>query len=39
MPHGIEVTILTDCAKSEDIFVPQIPMVPADTPFEFKRLQ
>jgi ATP-dependent DNA helicase PIF1 len=39
MPHVIEATILTGCAKSEDVFISRIPMVPTDMPFEFKRLQ
>ena len=39
MPHVIEATILTGCSKGEDVFIPQIPMVPNDMPFEFKRLQ
>jgi len=39
MPHVIEATILTECAKDEDVFIPRISMVPTDMPFEFKRLQ
>jgi ATP-dependent DNA helicase PIF1 len=39
MLHVIEATILTGCAKGEDVFIPRIPMVPTDMPFEFKRLQ
>ena len=39
MPHVIEATILTGCAKGDDVFIPRIPMVPTDMPFEFKRLQ
>ena len=39
MPHVIEVTILTGCAKGEDLFLPRIPMIPSDMPFEFRRLQ
>ena len=39
MPHVIEATILTGCAKGEDVFIPQIPMIPNDMPFELKRLQ
>lgn len=35
----IEATILTGCAKGEDVFIPRIPLIPSDTPFEFKRLQ
>ena len=39
MPHVIEATILTGCSKGEDVFLPRIPMIPSDMPFEFKRLQ
>jgi hypothetical protein len=39
MPHVIEATILTGCSKGEDVFIPPIPMIPSDMPFEFKRLQ
>jgi ATP-dependent DNA helicase PIF1 len=39
MPQVIETTILTGCAHGEDVFLPQIPMIPTDMPFEFKRLQ
>jgi ATP-dependent DNA helicase PIF1 len=39
MPHVIEATILTGCAKEEDVFIPRIPIIPTDMPFEFKRLQ
>ncbi len=39
MPHVIKATIVTGCAKSEDVFISRIPMVPTDMPFEFKRLQ
>ncbi len=38
MPHVIESTILTDC-KAENAFIPRIPIIPTDMPFEFKRLQ
>ena len=39
MPHVIEATILTGCAKGEDVFLPRIPMISTDMPFEFRRLQ
>ena len=39
MPHVIEATILAGCAKGDDVFIPRIPMIPTDMPFEFKRLQ
>ncbi|XP_075197596.1 ATP-dependent DNA helicase PIF6-like [Anomaloglossus baeobatrachus] len=38
-PHVIEATILTGCAKGEDVFIPTIPLIPSDFPFDFKRLQ
>ena len=39
MPHVIEATIMTGCAKGEDVFIPRIPLLPSDMIFEFKRLQ
>lgn len=39
MPHVIEATILTGCAKGEDVFIPRIPLITTDLPFEFKRVQ
>ena len=38
-PHIIEATILTGFAKGEDVFIPRIPLIPTDMPFNFKRLQ
>ncbi|XP_026822481.1 uncharacterized protein LOC113560665 [Rhopalosiphum maidis] len=35
----IEATILTGYAKGETVFVPRIPLIPNDLPYEFKRLQ
>ncbi|KAL4083880.1 hypothetical protein QTP88_029196 [Uroleucon formosanum] len=35
----VEATILTGCAKGETVFIPRIPLIPNDHPFEFKRLQ
>lgn len=35
----IEATILTGCAQGESVFVPRIPLIPNDLPFDFKRLQ
>ena len=37
--HVIEATILTGCSQGEDVFIPRIPLIPSDLPFEFKRLQ
>ena len=39
MPHIIEATILTGCGKGTDVFIPRIPLIPSDVPFQFKRLQ
>jgi ATP-dependent DNA helicase PIF1 len=38
MSHVIEATILSQTGE-EDVFIPKIPMIPTDMPFEFKRLQ
>ena len=38
-PKSIKATILTECGKGEDVFIPRIPITPNDLPFEFKRLQ
>lgn len=35
----IEAKILTGSARGETVFVPRIPLIPNDLPFEFKRLQ
>lgn len=35
----IEATIITGCAMGEVVFIPRIPLMPTDLPFEFKRLQ
>lgn len=39
MPNVIEATIITGKSKGENVFIPRIPMIPTDLPFEFKRLQ
>ena len=39
MPHIIEAAIVTGCAKDEEVFIPRIPIISTDLPFEFKRLQ
>lgn len=39
MSNVIEVTILNDKSKGEDVRIPWIPIIPNDTPFDFKRLQ
>ena len=38
-PHVIEATIITGCDKNKDVFIPRIPLITTDMPFEFKRLQ
>lgn len=38
-PNVIEATILTGCSAGEDVFIPRIPLIPTDVPFEFKRVQ
>ena len=35
----VEATILTGPFKGEDVLIPQIPMIPTDTLFQFKKLQ
>lgn len=35
----IECTILTGCGNGETVFIPRIPMIPSELPFQFKRLQ
>ncbi|XP_043474367.1 ATP-dependent DNA helicase pif1-like [Leptopilina heterotoma] len=35
----IETDILTGCAAGESVFIPRIPLIPSNYPFEFKRLQ
>jgi ATP-dependent DNA helicase PIF1 len=36
--HLIETTILTGCAKGKDVFIPRIPLIPTDMPFDFKSI-
>ena len=38
-PHVIEATIVTGAGRNESVFVPRIPIIPSDLPFEFKRIQ
>ncbi|XP_008181052.1 uncharacterized protein LOC103308787 [Acyrthosiphon pisum] len=35
----IEATIFTGCGMRETVFLPRIPLIPADYHFQFKRLQ
>lgn len=35
----IEASVFTGCARGESVFIPRIPLIPSDYPFEFKRLQ
>lgn len=35
----IEATIITGAGSGETVYIPRIPLIPNDVPFEFKRLQ
>ncbi|XP_060855376.1 uncharacterized protein LOC132933058 [Metopolophium dirhodum] len=35
----IEAQIMTGFAKGESVFIPRIPIIPSDYPFQFKRMQ
>jgi hypothetical protein len=35
----IEATIISGQAAGEDVFIPRIPIIPSDMPFQFRRLQ
>lgn len=35
----IEATVFTGCARGESVFLPRIPLIPSEYPFEFRRLQ
>ena len=35
----IEATIMTGRWARKDVFIPRIPFIPTDYPFEFRRLQ
>lgn len=37
--HLIEATIMTGDGAGTDVFIPRIPLIPSDIPFEFKRIQ
>ncbi len=37
--HVIEATIITGCAKGQNVFILCIPLMPTDTPCDFQRLQ
>lgn len=39
MESIVEATILTGPFEGEDVLIPRIPMIPTDTPFQYKRLQ
>lgn len=39
MHNIIEAIILTGKGKGETVFIPRIPLIPTDYPFNFKRLQ
>ena len=35
----VTAIILTGCSKGKEDMIPRIPIIPTDTPFQFKRLQ
>ncbi|GBN09688.1 hypothetical protein AVEN_194350-1 [Araneus ventricosus] len=39
MANVIQATILTGNSKGESVFIPCIPLIPSDVPFEFKLIQ
>ncbi|GFV21140.1 integrase catalytic domain-containing protein [Trichonephila clavipes] len=39
MQHVIQATVLTGCAKGEDVFIPRISIIPSDNTIQFKRIQ
>jgi ATP-dependent DNA helicase PIF1 len=39
LKHVIQATIMTGCAKGEDVFIPRIPIIPSDETIPFKRTQ
>ncbi|PAA84583.1 hypothetical protein BOX15_Mlig017082g4 [Macrostomum lignano] len=38
-PNVIEATIVTGSGKGQSVFIPRIPIIPSDLPFQFKRVQ
>ena len=38
-PNLIEATVMTGCAKGEEVFIPRIPLLHSEPPIEFRRLQ
>ena len=38
-PNVVEATIISGCGKGEDVFIPKIPLIPSNLPFQFRRLQ
>ena len=38
-PNVIQATILKGKFKGEDVMIPRIPLIPNDSPIEFKRIQ
>ena len=39
VPNLLEATVITACAKGEDVFIPRIPVIQSDLAFTFKRIQ
>ncbi|GBN46016.1 hypothetical protein AVEN_131236-1 [Araneus ventricosus] len=38
MPNIIEATIMTGHAADVNVFIPRIPIIPSNFPFQFKRI-
>ena len=38
-PNVLEATIITGNSLGRDVFIPRIPLIPSNMPFQFKRLQ
>ncbi|GFR04861.1 ATP-dependent DNA helicase [Trichonephila clavata] len=39
MLHVVQATLLKECAKGENVFIPRIPIIPSDNTIQFKRIQ
>ena len=38
-PHVVQAKIISAAGRGESVFIPTIPLIPTDLPFEFKRTQ
>uniref|UniRef100_A0A0L8IFD7 ATP-dependent DNA helicase n=1 Tax=Octopus bimaculoides TaxID=37653 RepID=A0A0L8IFD7_OCTBM len=36
MRNVLQTTIISGCGKGEDVFIPRLPLIPSNIPFEFK---